>query len=245
MRHDEEVPYGSGRGGWRRRVLPAALAMAGTSLFAAACGTGTVAGARTQGPAATQGTPAVTQPTTAPRPAHHTSKPKPPATTTTTTTAPPAAPRSDAPPVCDASQLAASFAQVQGASYAGHVVYLLVLKNDSTTTCTVSGVPSMLLLDDQQHALPTSVEQNPPAPTTTVTLAPGDPAYSEASFSPDVPGVGEPADGNQCEPTAASVRVSWTGTDSSTVTALQPATPVCERGSLAMSVLSGTYPSNI
>jgi hypothetical protein len=103
----------------------------------------------------------------------------------------------------------------------------------------------MQLLDAAGGRLPTSVSENPPGSADTVTLQPGDSAYSAAWFSPDVPGVGEPADGMQCEPTAASVQVSWSGSDGSVTTAVAPATPVCEHGSLPMSELSGTYPPNV
>jgi hypothetical protein len=64
-----------------------------------------------------------------------------------------------------------------------------------------------------------------------VRLAPGASTRATARFSPDVPGVGEPAAGKQCERTAYWFRVAAPG-GGTTKVKLSPVTPVCEHGQL-------------
>lgn len=182
--------------------------------------------------------PAPTEPPTTPPTT------SPPTTTPPTTTPPTTTPPTTVPPTpvaCGAAQLSGSFAAVPGGRSAGHIVYLLQLRNVSSTTCTVQGPPGMLLRGTGGTALPTHTSQSGGA--TTLTLAPGRSAYSAVQFSPDVPGPGEPTTG-QCEPTAETVDVTLPGLAGAIPVALQPASPVCEQGQLDLTALSTTYPPN-
>jgi hypothetical protein len=68
-----------------------------------------------------------------------------------------------------------------------------------------------------------------------ITVKPGGYASVTARFSPDVPGPGEPVSGKQCEPTAYKLRVVARGGGSTVVPIVKP-TPVCEHGSLFVSL---------
>jgi hypothetical protein len=69
-----------------------------------------------------------------------------------------------------------------------------------------------------------------------VPLRPGASTGSTARFSPDVPGVGEPVSGGQCEPKAYAIR--YTPSAGGTLLApVRPPTPVCEHGRMAVSVM--------
>lgn len=137
---------------------------------------------------------------------------------------------------CTGGQLAGTFKVVPGSAGAGNIVYALVLKNVSTSTCRVTGLPRGRLLGKTGKPLPTHVV---PAfkgalSAVLVTLAPGKSTRATARFSPDVPGTGEPVAGRQCEPTAYWFRVSGQGGGTTRVR-LRPATPVCEHGQLQLS----------
>ena len=140
------------------------------------------------------------------------------------------------PPSCAGSQLSARFAVVPGSAGAGNIVYALTLKNISTKTCTVTGLPQGRLLGLHGRKLPTRIHASFPAGLTAVLvrLAPGKSARAIARFSPDVPGVGEGSPGRSCEPKAYTLRVSLAG-GGTTNAKLAPATPVCEHGALAFS----------
>lgn len=139
---------------------------------------------------------------------------------------------------CTGSQLAGRFAVVYGSAGAGNIVYKLTLKNTSTRTCTVTGLPQGQLLGKSKAKLPTHVRAAHPGQLTAilVTLAPGASTYATARFSPDVPGPGEQTVG-RCEPKAYWFRVSARG-GGTTIVNLLPPTPVCERGALSFSAYS-------
>jgi hypothetical protein len=148
-----------------------------------------------------------------------------------------AAARSDAS--CTGKQLKGSFAVVRGSAGAGNISYKLVLKNVSTRTCTLTGLPQGRLLSKSGKALPTRVKAAfPPGLTAIlVRLAPGKTTFATARFSPDVPGTGEPTAGRNCEPTSWFFRVAGQG-GGATIVKLAPPTPVCEHGQLLFSAYS-------
>ena len=134
---------------------------------------------------------------------------------------------------CKGSALTGRFAVVVGSAGAGNIVYALTLRNRSTRTCAVSGLPQLTLLGKSGKALPTHVIADAPNQLTAVLvrLAPGRSARATARFSPDVPGKGEPMRANQCEPPAyhAAVHAPGGGT---VIVPVAPRTPVCEHGQL-------------
>jgi hypothetical protein len=136
---------------------------------------------------------------------------------------------------CVGSQLSGRFAVVYGSAGAGNIVYKLTLKNTSTRTCTVTGLPQGQLLGKTKQKLPTHVRAAHANQLTAVlvTLAPGHSTYATARFSPDVSGTGEQTIG-QCEPKAYWFRVRAPGGGTTTVKVLPPR-PVCEHGTLSFS----------
>ena len=143
-----------------------------------------------------------------------------------------------ASPACKGSQLGGTFRGIAGSAGAGHISYALRLKNTSTTSCFVTGIPGLTLLDETGHRLPTHVRPAHPGALTAVlvTLAPGRSAIAEARFSPDVPGPGEQVMG-ACEQTAYKLRVTMPG-GGTVLAPIAPATPVCEHGAMQLSVLT-------
>jgi hypothetical protein len=137
---------------------------------------------------------------------------------------------------CKGSQLSGTFNVVRGSAGAGNITYALRLRNVSTTECTVTGLPFGRLLGRKHNPLATHVKAAFPQGLTAilVRLQPGQWTRATARFSPDVPGTGEPAAGNQCEPTSYYFRVNAQGGGTSTVK-LGPVTPVCEHGQLLFS----------
>jgi hypothetical protein len=144
-----------------------------------------------------------------------------------------------APPPCRGPQLAASFSVVRGSAGAGNIVYALRLRNRSQTRCFVSGLARLRLLSKRGRPLPTHVVAAHPGQLTAVrvVLRPGGWASASARFSPDVPGVGEPAAGRRCEPVAYLLRVTPPPGSGTTVAAVAPPTSVCEHGSIQLSAL--------
>ena len=136
---------------------------------------------------------------------------------------------------CTGSRLAGRFAVVQGSAGAGNIVYKLALKNTSTASCKITGLPQGQLLGKTKAKLPTRVRAAHPNQLAAilVTLAPGASTFATARFSPDVPGVGEQTVG-ACEPKAYWFRVRAPGGGTTTVK-LVPPTPVCEHGTLSFS----------
>ncbi len=142
---------------------------------------------------------------------------------------------------CRGSMLAGTFRAVRGSAGAGNISYRLALRNSSTAACFVTGVPTLTLLDSRGKALPTSSRfAGRPGMLTAVMvpLAPGHTAHLTARFSPDVPGPGEPVTGRTCERTAYKIRVVTSG-GGATLAPITPPTPVCEHGTMTLTVLTG------
>jgi hypothetical protein len=155
-------------------------------------------------------------------------------TTRTVTAAPP--PSSSASP-CAGDSLSGTFEGVPGSAGAGNIVYRLRLVNAGSSSCWVSGLPQVQLLDASGAALPTRVRAARPGLGTAakIVLHPDGAATADARFSPDVPGVGDSQQPGQCQPTAATLRVTAPG--GGTVDApIKPPTPVCERGQLSFTL---------
>lgn len=155
-------------------------------------------------------------------------------TVTRTVTAPPPATTSPEVAVCTGSSLSGAFAVIRGSAGAGQIGYRLRLENTGTAPCRLEGVPSVTLLDENGDPLPTNASPAPAGVAATpVVLAAGEAATSDARFTPDVPGPGEPAaGGDQCEPTAHTLRVSVGG--GSVEVPIRPPTPVCVHGRMTL-----------
>lgn len=134
---------------------------------------------------------------------------------------------------CKGADLGATFTVIRGSAGAGNISYLLRVTNHGSATCTVTGLPRVQLYARSGKKLPTKVRAAFPGALTAVLvrLAPGGSAIAKARFSPDVPGVGEPRAGTNCEPVSYWLKVS--AADSwSRRARVRPATPVCEHGRL-------------
>jgi len=130
---------------------------------------------------------------------------------------------------CTGAQLSGTFKEAAGGGGAGQIEYILTLTNTSNTSCTLSGKPVAVLLDQNGSVLPTHVTGNI-VTVLLVNLAPGGSATATARFSPDVPGTGDSQSG-ACQPKAYTLRVTPNG--GGTVDApIKPPTSVCERGTL-------------
>jgi hypothetical protein len=141
-------------------------------------------------------------------------------------------------PPCTGAQLSGTFKAVPNSEGAGNIVYALRVKNTSTHTCFVTGIPGVTLLDRRNHKLPTHARPAQPGALAAVlvTLAPGKSTKATARFSPDVPGVGEHTIG-QCEPKSYWLRVTPNG-GGTFKAPVQPPTPVCEHGGMSWSVFT-------
>jgi uncharacterized protein YecT (DUF1311 family) len=146
--------------------------------------------------------------------------------------------KSSAVAPCNASQLSGTFTHIPGSDGAGNTSYRLTLANRSSSTCFVTGIPRLVLLDKQGKPLPTSVRPATPGVATSakITLAPGSAAIADARFSPDVPGSGEQHPG-ACEKTAYWLNVSPAPGTGSLRAPISPPTPVCEKGGMSFSLL--------
>ena len=104
------------------------------------------------------------------------------------------------------------------------------MKNPSATTCSVTGLPRGVLLDKAGKAQPTHIlTAMPGAMAILATLTHGKSASATARFSPDVPGVGEPARSVRADVLLVpAVRARRRDE----VVALIPPTSVCEHGQL-------------
>lgn len=142
-------------------------------------------------------------------------------------------------PACTGASLSGSFRGVPGSAGAGSISYNLRLRNRSTHACFVSGLAGLRLLGRSGKSLPTHVRTVHPGALTAVrvVMRPGGYAAATARFSPDVPGPGEPVAGRNCELTAYRVRVAVPPSETALVVPVLPATPVCEHGSILLSVL--------
>ena len=151
----------------------------------------------------------------------------------------PGATLASSPSPCTGSDLTGTFAGVAGSAGAGNILYNLRLRNRSSHTCFVSGLPGLQLIGRYGRRLPTHVMPSHPGALTAVRviLRPGGYSAATARFSPDIPGVGEPVSGRNCELAAYRVRVTVPPGRTSLVVPVLPATPVCEHGGMALSVL--------
>lgn len=135
---------------------------------------------------------------------------------------------------CTAAHLHGRFTMIPGSAGAGSVSYALRLQNVGGASCTISGRPGLQLLDARGRRLPTRVVADHPGTGTAilVTVRPHHRAVVTARFSPDMPSGGE---GNPCEPTAHSIRVTLPSPARGTLVApVSPATPVCGHGRLVV-----------
>ncbi|HXY80548.1 MAG TPA: DUF4232 domain-containing protein [Gaiellaceae bacterium] len=139
---------------------------------------------------------------------------------------------------CSGADLSGSFTEVPGSPGAGQISYALTLTNASPNTCFVSGIPQLQLLDAQGGALPTSVSAEQPGQgaAAKIVLQPAEAAQSQARFSPDVPGPGDSQQPGPCEPTAHELKVTIGGGE--VTVPIDPPTPVCEHGSLRMTLFA-------
>lgn len=149
------------------------------------------------------------------------------------------------PPACRGVQLSGSFTRIAGSAGAGQISYALRLRNHSSATCFVSGLPSLQLLDRSGKRLPTHVTPAFPGAGTAarIFLVGNASAWAEARFSPDVPGVGEPVAGKMCERTAYRVIVGAPPSSSTLIAPIRPPTPVCEHGAMHVSLLGKKRPT--
>jgi hypothetical protein len=145
--------------------------------------------------------------------------------------------RSTTESACAAKSLAGKFLVVPGSPGAGNILYTVQLRNRSSYTCFVSGIPGLRLLGRTGKALPTHVSPAHPGAMTAVKVAlrPGGYAAATARFSPDVPGVGEGHPG-PCEPVAHKLRITPTG-GGTLVGPVSPPTSVCEHGGMTLTTL--------
>jgi Protein of unknown function (DUF4232) len=136
---------------------------------------------------------------------------------------------------CTADALSGTFAVVPGSPAAGSISYRLKLVNTSDEPCTVTGIPSLQLLDEQGGTLPTNVSPaHPGEAAKKVTVEAGGSATADARFSPDIPGGSEPTDA-PCEPKAFTLVVTIGG--GAVSAPVQPPTSVCERGTMGVTNL--------
>ncbi|WP_370354194.1 DUF4232 domain-containing protein [Catenulispora sp. EB89] len=114
---------------------------------------------------------------------------------------------------------------------AGHVAADLTLQNTSARSCTVSGFPAIALLASNDRTLPSYIVKDTSVPATTITVVPGASVHAEMRYSANVPGPGEP-DNGQCEPTTVHAQAQLPGDSAWAHITLDNPTPVCEKGEL-------------
>ena len=117
---------------------------------------------------------------------------------------------------------------------AGHIHFVIALRNTTATTCTLSGYPSLEMLDGAGNPIPTRVSHRdvsfPPTPPHRVLLAPRGSASFDVGYS-HVPVGSE----SSC-PAASAVLVRVT-TDGKGLRLSQSMDP-CNRGAIAISALT-------
>ena len=145
-------------------------------------------------------------------------------------------------PWCGGTQLFVSFLVVPYSVGAGNVSYALRVKNVSSSTCTVSGLAGLQLLGMKGKKLPTHVvNADPGVAAVIVTLEPGRSAWAAGRFSPDVPGPGERQTG-PCEQTSYHVSVTVPPRGDAVVGPFLPPNPVCEHGTISLTLLGTRKP---
>jgi len=116
---------------------------------------------------------------------------------------------------------------------AGHVAADVTLQNTSGHTCTVAGFPGVSLLASNDRTLPSYVVKDNSVAVTTIKVAPGAFVHAEMRYSANVPGPGEPENG-QCEPTTVHAQAQLPGDNAWVHITLDNPTPVCEKGELQL-----------
>jgi hypothetical protein len=111
---------------------------------------------------------------------------------------------------------------------AGNLYGKIVLTNHSGAPCTVYGYGGIALFASSGKAVPSHQVRNPSVTPVTVTLRPGDHAYSRLHWS-DVPGPGEDSTSSACEPTASKLQVIPPD-ETRPLDAHWPGSPACEHG---------------
>ena len=146
---------------------------------------------------------------------------------------------------CTSKDIAVRFAVIPGSAGAGSISYALQVRKITDNVCSVTGLPRLQLLDAKGKPLPTAQAPAHPGMATAVLvyLEKGQSAWAQVRFSPDVPGVGEPASGRQCEPTAARIRATVGVAPATAIGPIVPATPVCSKGRLLVDSLSPAKPT--
>ncbi len=141
-------------------------------------------------------------------------------------------------PGCRGEAVRGVFAQVPGSWGMGHVEFKLRLTNRSTATCRVPARPSLQLIGHDGEPLPTHVAPWPPSGAVpSVALRPETSAVAPALVAVDIPGPGDShRRGGPCQPAAVELRVGTAG-KTFTVLPVQPATSVCQRGSILLKSL--------
>jgi hypothetical protein len=130
---------------------------------------------------------------------------------------------------CDGTDLTGVFTEVPNSAGAGQIAYALMLKNSSSSTCFVRGVPHATLLGASGTTLPTRIRATDHGKRP-ILLPPGASAVAQARFSPDVAGDGDSQTG-ACQPEAQTLQVTAPG-GGVTEAPIKPPTSVCQRGML-------------
>jgi hypothetical protein len=129
---------------------------------------------------------------------------------------------------CQGTDLSATFVVVPNSAGAGQIAYTLLVKNSSSSPCSVRGIPKGTLLGATGTSLPTHIKAAGGAGKPVV-LPPGASATAQARFSPDVAGQGDSQSG-ACQPQAHTFQLTAGG--GVTEAAIKPPTSVCEQGTL-------------
>jgi hypothetical protein len=130
---------------------------------------------------------------------------------------------------CLGTDLTAAFALIPNSAGAGQIAYILTVKNNSRTPCSVRGIPEGTLLGASGTILPTHVKASEGAGKRIV-LPFGASATAQARFSPDVAGQGDSQSG-ACQPQAHTFQLTAAG-GGVTEAPIKPPTSVCEQGTL-------------
>ncbi|MEY9929938.1 hypothetical protein ABH926_004580 [Catenulispora sp. GP43] len=185
--------------------------------------------ASTSSPASGQNPDAGTGSTSASSPAAGTSSSPNPGTTSS---APPSAPTHAAGTACTTTEMpSGTWRTVPDSQGAGHVAADIAFQNTSSHTCTVAGFPGISLLASNDHSLPTNVLKDNSVAVTTISVAPGAWVHAEMRYSPNIPGPGEPQNG-QCEPMTVHAVAQLPGDSAWSRVTLDNPTTVCEKGEL-------------
>ena len=141
-------------------------------------------------------------------------------------------------PACTSAHLSAKLRLVSNNGLGG-ADYGLALTNTGAAPCYLDGPPRLRLLDAAGRALPTRAVTSVPYP---IVVGPHRDVSLLATFASIARlGSGEPRHG-PCEPTAASVRIDPRPGGGRLVSALRPATRVCDHGLMTLSGLLAGYP---